>query len=312
MKVDIVMATYNGSKFIKEQLLSIISDDCFNSIDNIIISDDHSTDNTLKIIHDFFKIKKIENYSIYLNQRSKGPASNFIHGLEFSTADFIFFCDQDDIWVSNRISLFIESAKLLNKKKPGLVYSDLEVVDCKLNIIHSSFLRHEEISADWGMSIENLFFQNSSPGCAMLINKECKQKLLSTFESEHVLMHDWWAMLYSALYKNQIFVHGRTIQYRQHESNTVGMTKKITYKNVILKVKKNISNLSLVRKQSLYFFNTLKHDEVKLLSLRALNLIKLETTKTSMIKRLQLVRYKRIKSTFLKSFITKLIIIIKG
>ena len=313
MNVDIVIATYNGERFIGEQLHSIINDVNFNLINKLIISDDYSTDRTLDVVGEFILKYSIDNCVIVKNEMKSGPASNFVNALNLSSADFIFFCDQDDFWIENRIFEFISKVNLLDNKIPGLIYSDLKIVNYELSLLYASFYEHERIPFSWGERVENLLFQNSTPGCAMLINKECREKIISTFDSNKVIMHDWWAMLYTSLYDNQVYLNSPTILYRQHSSNAVGMTKKITLKNILSKIKKNIVNLYLVRKQSLYFFNILNDDEVKLLSYKAKLLLRLELEELSFNERfLLLCQSGRIKSTFVKNLITKIIIMIKG
>ena len=101
-KIDILLATYNGEKHIKAQILSILAQD--NENWNLIIHDDGSTDNTINIIKGFCAIDNRINL-IEDNIRFGNPANNFLHLLKKSTANYIMFCDQDDIWFDNKLSL---------------------------------------------------------------------------------------------------------------------------------------------------------------------------------------------------------------
>ena len=140
--LDIVIATFNGEKYITEQLDSILSSEDFDSIVNkIIISDDNSSDRTRDIISDYAK-----NYpciNLYLNDDKNGVVGNFSNALNISTADYIVLCDQDDFWKSEKLSILTNGIKKLeagsNENTPCLFFTDLEVVDETLRIIDNSF-----------------------------------------------------------------------------------------------------------------------------------------------------------------------------
>lgn len=261
LSIDIVIASYNGAKYIKEQLLSIINDSKFEHIKNIFISDDHSSDETESEVANF----DCDKISFFVNEGLSGPANNFINALKHTTSDYIFFCDQDDVWFNSRIGKYIELLSELNPKYPGLIYSDLLVVDSKLNVISDSFYKHENIPYDWGRSLNHLLLQNCAPGCTMLINKVAKDKLIESFNFSS-LMHDWWIFLYASLYNNTIFLDQATLKYRQHENNTLGASR--TFNLFELFNKMSIAKLNLKRtfEQSKAFFSTLNENEVSLLT----------------------------------------------
>ncbi len=131
MKISVCMATFNGEKYLKRQIDSIIQQ--LSSIDEIIISDDSSNDDTLKIIDDFndFRIKK------YIGNKFYSPIYNLENALSKSTGDYIFLADQDDIWESNKVEVMIDYLQ-----RCDLVVSDASVIEDDI-LIHESFFQNE-------------------------------------------------------------------------------------------------------------------------------------------------------------------------
>jgi glycosyltransferase involved in cell wall biosynthesis len=223
--ISICIATYNGEKFIKEQLDSIlcqIKDD-----DEIIISDDSSTDDTVSIIksYDDDRIKLLENQTFY------SPTFNFENALKVAQGDYIFLCDQDDVWVEDKIQKMIPYLE-----KYDLVVSDCKVVDEHLNIINESYF--ELIKSSPGF-IKN-FIRNGYLGCCMSFNKEILTYVLPFPKS--IVMHDIWIGLWVELYGSTIFIDKQLILFRRHSQNTTdsaGKSKntfivKIKYRIVLL------------------------------------------------------------------------------
>lgn len=118
--ISVCIATYNGEKYIKEQLLSILPQ--LGKKDEVIISDDHSTDNTLDIV----KGLNDNRIKIVMNNREKGYTSNFENALSYAIGDYIFLSDQDDIWMSNKVDYCIAELK-----EYDLVVSDAILINSK-------------------------------------------------------------------------------------------------------------------------------------------------------------------------------------
>mgnify|MGYP002597725427 FL=1 len=127
-KISVCIATYNGEKYIKEQINSILPQ--LKNCDEIIISDDHSSDKTLDVI---FQIND-SRIQVYLNDKEKGYTSNFENALSKATGSIIFLADQDDIWKSNKVEVLQKSLE-----DSDLVVSDAEVVNGDLDVISPSF-----------------------------------------------------------------------------------------------------------------------------------------------------------------------------
>lgn len=220
-KIVILVATFNGSKYLKEQIDSLINQTM--NFD-IIIRDDYSKDNTIEIIEDYQSkyeyIKLIKD-----NEDSKSAKENFSilleYALELDRYDYFLFCDQDDVWKENKVEVMIERIKTLEResKSPILVHSDLEVVDENLNLINKSFFNYQKLDYKRS-SINCLVVQNIVTGCTLLINKELAIKA-SPFPKE-IIMHDWWLGLVASLFGKIEYINDATILYRQHNSNSIG------------------------------------------------------------------------------------------
>jgi glycosyltransferase involved in cell wall biosynthesis len=257
-KIDIVLASFNGSKYIKEQIESIQLCNGYDKLVNkIIISDDYSSDDTKDILYEFGD----EKICFHYNKNAKGPVGNFAHGLSLSTASFVMFSDQDDVWYQDKLEKFYEKAILLDDKNPGAVYSDLLLVNDKLLPLGQTFFSNENIPHNWGTNISNLYLQNVAPGCAMLINRCCVNRVFPMNE-EKILMHDWWVLLFSSVYSNVIVINEPLTRYRQHSSNVIGASVKGGWKTYFQKLKMSRLNFHRAIRQIGYFKSQLTNLEM--------------------------------------------------
>ena len=140
-KIDILMATYNGEKYIEEQLKSIISQSCENW--NLVIRDDGSDDNTLRILNEYSKRDK-RIHIISDNKGNLGLVKNFEELMKHSTEEYIMFSDQDDAWADNKINILLqkmqETEEKMQIKKPILVHSNSYICDEELNMKKNRFI----------------------------------------------------------------------------------------------------------------------------------------------------------------------------
>ncbi|MBW5810718.1 glycosyltransferase family 2 protein [Yersinia kristensenii] len=242
--IDIVLATYNGEKYISEQISSILNMNGFSDlIKKIIICDDNSNDRTLSIIESMVPSEKL----IILKNKNKnnyGPVKNFERGILYSNAEFVMLSDQDDVWDANKLSIYLTAISSMDREKPILVFSDLEVVDAELNTLSSSFLAHQSIPPSWVSDINNILIQNAAPGCTMLFNRQLVEKALPL--SENCIMHDWWLLLVAKQLGNVFFINNRLIKYRQHGKNQVGAKK-----NGLLQIICNFGKLKNIASKNL-------------------------------------------------------------
>lgn len=221
--IDVVLATYNGERFLKDQIDSIILN--FERLVNykcrLLISDDGSTDNTLKLIDLLYS--NDERIFIVNKERTGGVKSNFLTLLDYVEGDYLFFSDQDDFWLPNKISLFMEVFEENNKyDKPLLVHSDLTVTDVYLSPKHVSMFSYQNLNKN--ASLENCLVTNNVTGCVMACNKQLVDRLRNS-KLDQSIMHDWYASLIAHIYGKVIFIDKSLILYRQHGGNQVGAKK---------------------------------------------------------------------------------------
>ena len=212
-KIDILMATYNGEKYLGEQLDSIINQTYHNW--NLLIRDDNSTDKTLEIIQNYHKkdkrIKILKD-----NKGNIGIVRNFEELLKSSESEFIMFSDQDDIWVENKLDMYLKMIEKI-KNKGFMIHSDAILFDKnKSNILKDTFISKKAINR----GLENVFFNYFVQGATILISKEIKNFILP-FPKE-VYLHDRYIHLISELFFERIFVNKALIYYRQHGDNQIG------------------------------------------------------------------------------------------
>lgn len=223
-KIDILMATYNGEKYLAEQLNSIINQTYHNW--NLLIRDDNSTDKTLEIIQNYHKkdkrIKILKD-----NKGNLGIVRNFEELLKSSESEFIMFSDQDDIWVENKLDMYLKMIEKI-KNKGFMIHSDAILFDKnKSNILKDTFISKKAINK----GLENVFFNYFVQGATILISKEIKNFILP-FPKE-VYLHDRYIHLISELFFERIFVNKALIYYRQHGDNQIGA--KNTIRELLLK-----------------------------------------------------------------------------
>ena len=207
MAISVCIATYNGQQFIEEQLLSILSQ--LGENDEIIISDDGSTDNTLFII-DRLADTRIR---VYNNLGRSGPIYNFENALKHAVGDYIFLSDQDDKWLPGKVE---KMKQALNNIE--LVVSDCYIGDEDLNIIKESFF-------DWRSSRNGILkniWRNSYLGCCMAFHRNLLEYALPF--PKNIPMHDIWLGLIAEIYYKTIFIPDRLMVYRRHRSNTTVVT----------------------------------------------------------------------------------------
>lgn len=200
--ISVCIATYNGEEFIAIQLQSII--DQLESDDEIIISDDDSTDNTIKIVEAFSD----DRIKIFPNKNKKGPAGNFENAISKAAGEYIFLADQDDLWLPGKIG-----KHLILHKDFDLIVSDALVVDESGRILFDSFF---EARGSRAGLIKNLT-KNSYVGCCMSFNKKIAGYALPFPDNIH--MHDWWIGLVAELRGKVIFCGDKLIKYVRHANN---------------------------------------------------------------------------------------------
>lgn len=221
--VLILLATYNGEKFVRQMVDSVLAQD-FEDI-KIILSDDGSKDSTPAILDEYAE-KFPEKVTHYRSGLRFGCAQkHFMHLLKnFHNAPYIMFCDQDDIWHKDKVRLTLEKMRETEGEEtvPTLVHTDLRVVDGTLNEIAPSFCENSVIDGN-RVALNQLLVQNVVTGCTMMINRALAEIATSKDGGEDaMLMHDWWLAILAAAVGKIAFLDKPTIDYRQHGNNSVG------------------------------------------------------------------------------------------
>ena len=226
MKIDILLSVYNGGKYLAEQIQSIVNQS--NKDWSLTIRNDFSNDNSLKIIQNF--CDKFSN-KIFLqndNLGNIGAVKSFNELLKNSTKDYIMFCDQDDVWLENKIEFSLQKMQQKEQEKgkdtPLLFFTDLKVVDKNLNTISNSFFDFSGIIFKESPKFNDIAVRNSITGCTVLMNRAAVKSILPI--NNKTEMHDIWAALCVA--KNG-YVFGSkevSVLYRQHSQNTIGAKKR--------------------------------------------------------------------------------------
>jgi len=221
MNVAVLLSTYNGETYLREQLDSLLSQD-FKDF-KIYVRDDGSSDGTISIVEKY--CNKDERVIKVLSDGNIGCAASFLTLLKSVEADVYMFCDQDDIWLPNKIQRVVDYYSKANMNVATLYHCDLKVVDQELNLIHSSFLKHQKMSAMNAMTRDNLFIQNFVVGCSSAINLSLAKIVLENLNAQHfnkIAMHDWWFAITAKVYGEIFYDDVQTILYRQHSNNVLG------------------------------------------------------------------------------------------
>ena len=224
LPVYILLGTFNGEKYLHEQIVSIVGQTCPHWL--LIIRDDGSQDQTVAIIERWLiKDKRI----LFLRDQAGnlGAGRNFARLLEYAFqqgADYFVFADQDDVWKEEKLQLQIDNIQKAESScdpdVPILLHSDLQVVDENLTLIHSSFMGFQNIRHEWHDPLKVLVVQNFVTGCTLIMNRRLAEIALPI--PNEALMHDWWLALCAAAFGKIFYVSDALVCYRQHGSNKIG------------------------------------------------------------------------------------------
>jgi glycosyltransferase involved in cell wall biosynthesis len=214
--IDIVMATFNAEPFLAEQMASLLAQS--ETRWHLYVSDDGSTDRTRSVLHQY-----IQKYPDKISDVSPGTpyhnvSQNFAHALRHTTAPYLMFADQDDVWYPNKIAQTWAVMQTLDTSRPCLVHTDLAVVAEDLSLIAPSFWRYAFLHPT--SDLAELLFQNVVTGCTMMITRSLLDKALPF--PEGIFMYDAWIAWAASQFGTIQAVPQTTMQYRQHGHNAVG------------------------------------------------------------------------------------------
>ena len=229
--VNIILASYNGSKYIKEQLDSLMNSSYRDF--RVFVCDDCSTDDTCDIVEEY-----VEAYpgKVFLNrnERNMGSTLSFLTNLkrvsEASPANYYMFCDQDDVWLSDKISLAVRQMRRIEARRgavlPVLVFNDAIIVDDDLNFISRSFYRTNKLKVRKN-KFSRMLIENKCIGCTTMMNDALVRLLDET--GPEIRYHDWWMALIASAFGVVRYNRTPVILYRQHGDNQVGQSSFAAY-----------------------------------------------------------------------------------
>lgn len=214
-KIDILVATYNSNiNFLKVQLDSLLNQTYSNI--QIIISDDASSKDETK---DFLKeySKKDNRITLFLNEKNRGYVKNFEFLLEKSDADYIMFCDHDDIWYNTKVQRMYD--KLISEDV-DLVYCNAKQIDENGNILQKSYIDYKHLPKMNGRNSTLACSRHIAIGCSQIFTKKIKNQMLPFRKDE--VAHDWVNVYLATLGKGVAYIDEPLFEYRLHNANEFG------------------------------------------------------------------------------------------
>lgn len=226
-RITVVMTTYNGEKYIEEQFLSILNQTILP--DEIVISDDLSSDNTVSVLRRLKDLAKNIDITIIENKENQGYIRNFRSAILKAKGEYIFLCDQDDIWEKEKIQKTIETMK---KYKSSFACTGLRLIDAEGNFIDKlDTYKSDPICGyeNWSsevktISLKQILWGNFSPGCTYCFTKRVREIYSKIVNNE--IAHDFQLFLISANSGGTVFIDQPLSRYRLHDSNAIGMNQK--------------------------------------------------------------------------------------
>ncbi|MCH4161980.1 MAG: glycosyltransferase family 2 protein [Lactococcus raffinolactis] len=215
MKVNIVLSTYNGARFLAEQLESI-QKQTFTDW-QLLIRDDGSTDITPQIIAEFVKADPRIHFINEHDRQNFGVIKNFFTLVKYEKADYYFFSDQDDVWLPDKMATMLDEVIHHDKSQPLMIYMDLSVVDQDLNVTHPSMICSQSHHANTTLLAE--LTENTVTGGVAMINHALAEKWEDT---DDVIMHDWYLALLATTTGKLVYIDKPGELYRQHDNNVLG------------------------------------------------------------------------------------------
>lgn len=258
-KIGIVLATYNGEKYIIEQIRSILQQTV--KPDEIIITDAHSSDNTITVIKNLLNNSGI-NFTILTSDKRISVRENFEKGLKASKADYIFFCDQDDFWIQDKIEITIS---YMNKYNAVLAFTNAKVVDENLKKYRNDDLwKRIKFKVNNNIEIYNqcdsrflreLVRRNVVTGMCMCITKELIGNVLPFSKYS---IHDSWIAMKAINFGTIIAINKKMVLYRQHNLNVLGAN----HSNLKQKLKKSSFHLQKIENRYKFIKNWVEKDNI--------------------------------------------------
>ena len=258
MRLTVLMSTYNGEKYLREQLDSILAQILPAETElKILVRDDGSKDATFDILEEY--AKKYSNIVSYYTGENLKPAKSFWHLLKnCEPSDFYAFSDQDDVWYPNKMERAIATLQECSNQNIPLLYtSNVMVTDAQLNQI--GIMNCDKMHTD----LAHILIYNVSNGCTQVFNNSAREEFIKyDMDSNLVIMHDRLADLLTAMFGEIIYDENPTMYYRQHENNVVGEQSIGKFKSFFKRVKRFLGPSSSIRSERCKMFLQLYKDRL--------------------------------------------------
>ncbi len=244
-KVAILLSTYNGEKYLREQIDSILAQ----TYDNfeLIVRDDGSKDSTVEIVKEY--MEKSDKEITLMVGKNLGFIKSFFELLKHSDADYFSFADQDDIWLPNKIELAVNSLNKLDDTKPNMAFSNVDYYDTEMNFMGNGDSKNKK------PSFLNSLYECINQGMTMVINKTARDYIIKNIP-EKCFFHDWWTYMICTAFGSVVQYDVVTVKYRRAKTNaTVEGQGKITL--LVWRIKKLFlgDGMKDIRKQQTIFKN---------------------------------------------------------
>jgi glycosyltransferase involved in cell wall biosynthesis len=240
--ITILLASYNGEKYIAEQIESLLAQTVRDF--RLYIRDDKSTDGTFRIAAGY-AAKHPDRVTATQNERNTGGAKfNFMGMMAEHKDDYVMLCDQDDVWLPDKIEKSLakmsEAEREHGAATPILVHTDLTVVDERLGVISRSYRRMANASYRKN-ALNNVLTMNIASGCTTLYNRALADLINGV--PDYFVIHDWWLALTAAAFGKIVALDEPTVLYRQHGGNDIG-AKKVLSSGYIRYVLANLDTMA--------------------------------------------------------------------
>lgn len=243
-KVAVIMSTYNGESFIREQLESIL-EQTYRNVE-IIVRDDGSKDDTVSIVKEYQK--KHKNIKLYEGE-NLGFVKSFFELLKLADADYYSYADQDDIWIENKIELAVNSLNKLDNAKPNMVFGNSDYYDENM-----SFIGMGEKNKEY--SFLQALFACIGQGMTMTVNKKTRDMIIENMPKS-CFFHDWWTYLLCIGMGNVAYNNVTTVKYRRRKQNAtsegqgyfhllIWRIKNLLFKNGMKDIKQQMLNFKAI------------------------------------------------------------------
>lgn len=258
-KVAVLISTYNGEKYLREQLDSILNQ-TYKNIE-IVIRDDGSNGSTLDIIKEYSQ--KHEN--VTLKQGTNiGFIKSFFKLLEIAHADYYAYCDQDDIWLPNKLELAVKLLDSADNTKPNLAFGNSDYYDENMNLLGEGE-KHKTFS------FQNSLYECVTQGMTMVINQKAKEIIIENLP-EKCFFHDWWTYMICSGMGEVLYSDETVVKYRRFQKNATAEGQNV-FKIFLWRIEKLITDNGMkdIKAQQMeykkMFYHKLPDENKKLLDI---------------------------------------------